>query len=241
MRSSRSRWNTLKPWVKLDMCDGQSWYQVGMAYMSQFFAEGASDPSKLNHALKAYTSAEQGGPTGTGAAGGGGIGDYPDLHFNRAIVQRYCEEYGAALDGFRVAARLDPGLPWKAEVDAIIQVLNKLDDGCSGTGPLFKPKRLAPIMKAMEGTGHPGNETPKGYTAAASIAKGGGLVSGVNTGLAVNVRAVIDVTAEDHLNLHYIVVRYHRKARRALGVRAGGRRGETELDADAAQPEREGG
>ena len=25
--------------VKLDMCDGYSWYQVGMAYMSLFFAE----------------------------------------------------------------------------------------------------------------------------------------------------------------------------------------------------------
>ena len=66
------------------------------------------------------------------------IGDYPDLHFNRAIVQRYCEDYGPALDGFRVAAQLDPELPWKTEVDAILQVLSKLDDGCSGTGPLFK-------------------------------------------------------------------------------------------------------
>jgi hypothetical protein len=40
-----------------------------MAYMSQFFADGASDPAKLSSALKAYHSAEKGGPTGTGAVG----------------------------------------------------------------------------------------------------------------------------------------------------------------------------
>jgi hypothetical protein len=33
--------------VKLDMSDGHSWFNVGMAYMTQFFAEGASDPTKL--------------------------------------------------------------------------------------------------------------------------------------------------------------------------------------------------
>ena len=57
-----------------------------MAYMTQFFAEGASDPTKLAAAVKAYQAAEKGGPGGVG-----GIGDYPDLHFNRAIVQRYIE------------------------------------------------------------------------------------------------------------------------------------------------------
>lgn len=216
--------------VKLDMRDGNSWYQVGMAYMSQFFAEGAADPAKLQHALKAFQSAENGGPGPAGvtgaaqavsaAAGGGGIGDYPDLHFNRAIVFRYQEEYGAALDGFRTAAQLDPELPWKVEVEAITQVLCRLDDGCRGAGPMFKAKRMTPIQKAMDGTGHPGNDIPAGYRVAMLGAAGGeaeagvsaerevgatglggaaggglGLVEGVNAGVAVNVRAVLDVTA----------------------------------------------
>ena len=64
------------------------------------------------------------------------------------------------MDGFRTAAALDPELPWKLEVDAIMQVLQKLDDGCSGTGPMFKAKRLAPIQKALTG-GSAGNDTPK--------------------------------------------------------------------------------
>lgn len=191
--------------VKMDLTDGYSWYQVGMAYMSQFFAEGASDQTKLGAALKAYASAEKGGPAGDGSSGGGGIGDYPDLHFNRAIVLRYCEDYGPALDGFRTAARLDPGLPWKTEVDAIVSVLARLDDGCRAMGPMFKPKRIAPIVKALEGTGHLGNETPKGYTAA-SLGPEGALKAGTNQGVAVNVRAVLDATSEDRMNLHYIVV-----------------------------------
>ena len=33
--------------VKLDLNDGYSWYQVGTAYMSAFFAQGATDKSKL--------------------------------------------------------------------------------------------------------------------------------------------------------------------------------------------------
>ena len=69
----------------------------------------------------------------------------------------------------------------------------------------IKAKRLAPIQKALEGTGHPGNEIPKSYKAAA-LGESGGLVVGTNAGVAVNVRAVLDTTAEDHLNLHYIVV-----------------------------------
>ena len=41
-----------------------------MAYMNQFFAEGASDPTKLSQALKAYRNAEQGGPAAAAAAAG---------------------------------------------------------------------------------------------------------------------------------------------------------------------------
>ena len=78
--------------------------------------ERPSDATKLAQSLKAYQNAEKGGPSGDGRAGGGGIGDSPDLHFNRAIVHRYVEEYGAALEGFRRAAALDPALPWRAEV-----------------------------------------------------------------------------------------------------------------------------
>ena len=186
--------------IKLDVTDGYSWYQCGMAYMTQFFAEGATDPNKLSQSLQCFASAEKGGPAGDGSLEKGGIGDYPDLHFNRATVQRYVEEYASALEGFKRAAQLDPQLPWKGEVDAMLAVLTKLDDGCAGQGPMFKPKRLLPIQKTLAEAR--ASAAPEEYRGGSLKA----LAPGVNKGVCVNVRAALDATAEDMLNLHYIVV-----------------------------------
>ena len=106
--------------IKMDLTDGHSWYQCGMAYMTQFFAEGATDPAKLTQSLQCFSNAEKGGPAGDGSLTKGGVGDYPDLHFNRATVRRYVEDYGPALEGFKRAAALDPQLPWRGEVDALL-------------------------------------------------------------------------------------------------------------------------
>ena len=190
--------------TKLDLRDGYSWYQVGTAYMSAFFAEGASDQTKLTQALKAYDNAEKGGP-GTGGDQTRALADHPDLHYNRATVRRYVEAYGDALAGFARAAAIDPTLPVKGEVDAILAVLGKLDDGCRGTGPMFKAKKMAAVRAAMEpGSGHhaAGNDTPKGHAETPLAA----LAEGVNEGKALHARAVLDATAEDMLNLHYIIV-----------------------------------
>ena len=82
-------------------------------------------------ALKAYENAEKGGPTGAGARDPEKhMRDHPDVHFNRAVVCRYVERYGEALAGFAEAARLDPALPTKSEVDAVLAALARLDDGC---------------------------------------------------------------------------------------------------------------
>lgn len=185
--------------IKMDLTDGHSWYQCGMAYMTQFFAEGATDPAKLTQSLQCFSNAEKGGPAGDGSLTKGGVGDYPDLHFNRATVRRYVEDYGPALEGFKRAAALDPQLPWRGEVDAMLAVLAKLDDGCAGQGPMFKPKRLLPMQKQLA---EARASTPTEY-------RGGSLKAlrpGVNKGVCVNVRAALDATAEDLLNLHYIVV-----------------------------------
>ena len=50
---------------------------------------------------------------GDGDGGGGGDGWYanPDLHFNRANVLRYREDYAAACRDYCRAAELDPSLP----------------------------------------------------------------------------------------------------------------------------------
>ena len=90
-------------------------------------------------------------------------------------------------------------------MDAILAVLGKLDDGCRGTGPMFKAKKMAAVRAAMEpGSGHhaAGNDTPKGHAETPLAA----LAEGVNEGKALHARAVLDATAEDMLNLHYIIV-----------------------------------
>ena len=55
--------------VKLDLTDGYSWYQVGTAYMSAFFAEEPLT-ERVAQALKAYENAERGGPNGIGRSKG---------------------------------------------------------------------------------------------------------------------------------------------------------------------------
>ena len=196
--------------VKLDLTDGYSWYQVGTAYMSAFFAEGASDRTKLAQALKAYENAERGGPNGIGRSKGLGLADHPDLHFNRAIVYRYVEDYGAALESFAKAAALDPNLPVAGEVDAVTASLAKLDDGCRGVGTMFKSKRLATLRAALlcGGGVYSGSSNavdaavPKEYEDQSLAA----LAEGTNEGVAVRVRIAMDATAEDLLNLSYVVV-----------------------------------
>ena len=147
--------------VKCDVRDGHSWYQVGMAYMTSFFARGATETTLLRNAVKAYDAAEKGGPTPVPELGGScaspsslpskakRMDEYPDVYFNRAVVLRYLEEYERCLRDFAAAARLDAGLPTRAEIEAVVAALADLDDGCRGVGPAFKPKRLASARAAL--------------------------------------------------------------------------------------------
>ena len=96
--------------TKLDLRDGYSWYQVGTAYMSAFFAEGASDQTKLTQALKAYDNAEKGGP-GTGGDQTRALADHPDLHYNRATVRRYVRGVRRRVGWFRASRRHRPDPP----------------------------------------------------------------------------------------------------------------------------------
>ena len=71
--------------------------------------------------------------------------------------------------------------------------LTRLDDGCRGAGPMFKPKRLAPIVKALEVTVHAGNEIPREYAEASLKALREGAKE--NEGSATNVRVVVDLSS----------------------------------------------
>ena len=190
--------------VKLDVDDGHAWYQVGTATTSAFFAQGATDIAMLKTALKAYEHAEKGGPTGAGALDPEKhMRLYPDVHFNRAVLCRYVERYDDALASFAEASRLDPALPTKPEVDAVLAALAKLDDGCRGLGPQCKPKRVAATARALREESARRDETERFAHEGTSYATRAGaadLREGANVGVAVRARAVLDATANGSAN-----------------------------------------
>ena len=210
--------------VRLDVDDGHAWYQVGTATMSVFFAQGATDKGALLTALKAYDHAEKGGPTGAGAGDPEKhMREHPDVHFNRAVIGRYVERYEEALKGFAEAARLDPALPTKPEVDGILAALAKLDDGCRGTGAACKPKRVAAAARALREEDAARDDAARVSHEGTSYAtrRVADLTEGANVGIAVRARPVLDATANGSdvsrrterrseafgaLNLHYVAV-----------------------------------
>ena len=178
--------------------------------MSAFFAEGASDRTKLAQALKAYENAERGGPNGIGRSKGS----------VSPIIQICTLTVPSSIGMWRTMAPLLRALPKQrrsiqtspvaGEVDAVTAALAKLDDGCRGVGTMFKSKRLATLRAALlcGGGVYSGSSNavdaavPKEYEDQSLAA----LAEGTNEGVAVRVRIAMDATAEDLLNLSYVVV-----------------------------------
>ncbi|XP_064331554.1 LOW QUALITY PROTEIN: tetratricopeptide repeat protein 5 [Phalacrocorax carbo] len=84
--------------VRCAPADGRSWYVLGNAYVSLFFAGGQS-PDHARRALGAYAQAERVDPEAA---------NNPDLHLNRATLLQYEERFGAALEGLGRASALAP-------------------------------------------------------------------------------------------------------------------------------------
>jgi tetratricopeptide (TPR) repeat protein len=104
--------------IALDVKDGNSWYNLGNAYLTSFFVTGGWDHTRLSHSLKAYQNAEK----------DEGIKSNPDFYFNSAIANKYLENYERALSGFEAAALKDPGLNATGEVQKIVNLLDKVDN-----------------------------------------------------------------------------------------------------------------
>lgn len=84
--------------VELGSTDGMSWYILGNAYLSLFFASEHSVET-LSLALNSYAQAEKVDPNA----------QYnPDLHFNRAQACRYEESFEKAFEGWQRTIDLDP-------------------------------------------------------------------------------------------------------------------------------------
>ncbi|XP_062211785.1 uncharacterized protein LOC133912860 [Phragmites australis] len=122
--------------VMLDIKDGNSWYNLGNAYLTSFFVGGAWDHTKLHHSVKAYQNAEKDQTMNLN----------PDLYYNCATADRYLENYERALHGFEAAAIKDPGLGANTEVQKIISLLDKLENAMKGQ---LRSKRLASLVSSL--------------------------------------------------------------------------------------------
>uniref|UniRef100_J3L8M5 Tetratricopeptide repeat protein 5 OB fold domain-containing protein n=2 Tax=Oryza brachyantha TaxID=4533 RepID=J3L8M5_ORYBR len=122
--------------VMLDIKDGNSWYNLGNAYLTSFFVGGSWDHMKLHHSVKAYQNAEKDEATKTN----------PDLYYNCATADKYLENYERALRGFEAAALKDPGLGADTELQKITSLLDKLDSAMKGQ---LRSKRLASSVSSL--------------------------------------------------------------------------------------------
>uniref|UniRef100_H2YMA6 Tetratricopeptide repeat protein 5 OB fold domain-containing protein n=1 Tax=Ciona savignyi TaxID=51511 RepID=H2YMA6_CIOSA len=126
--------------VGIDGEDGMSWYVLGNAYLALFFVT-QQNPKVLGQALHAYAEAEKVEQRST---------HNPDLHFNRSMVYRYDESYKLALEGLKMADKLDPswGSP-QIKINELINYLDKVNELVDKRGKL-KTKRLQSLIKSIK-------------------------------------------------------------------------------------------
>ncbi|OQR84798.1 hypothetical protein ACHHYP_12806 [Achlya hypogyna] len=122
--------------VSLDLADGESWYVLGNAYLALFFGDTHSTID-LDRSLAAYTRAEK-----------AGAGRNPDLHFNRANVFRYKEDYAEAVTSYLTAHELDPSLRAIEIVDSIAQFTKHVAALIQRKGRL-SVKRISQLAAAL--------------------------------------------------------------------------------------------
>jgi len=136
--------------IKLDMSDGRSWFVLGNAYLALFFAK-METVDHVKQALKAYVQAEKDKGQAT---------NNPDLHYNRATIHKYQEEYSLAVEGFLLAAVLDPG--WAAPKNAaeeLRQQLSNVVDLIQNKGKI-KSKRVSAALEALKSSTDSANHIP---------------------------------------------------------------------------------
>ncbi|XP_035679032.1 tetratricopeptide repeat protein 5-like [Branchiostoma floridae] len=124
--------------VQLDVNDGTSWFVLGNAYLSVYFS-GDQNLQILKQCMSAYNQAE----------GDVVAKSNPDLHFNKATVLRYEEQFQLALMHWDQASALDP--TWdqpSMKQTQLLTYLSKVADMVHHKGKL-KAKRLQSMLKSL--------------------------------------------------------------------------------------------
>lgn len=131
--------------LKAKIDDGASWYALGNAHVSRYFAlRGSRD---LPRAAAAYARAEA-LPVGGGGGGDPGIAGRwgnPDLHQNRARLRRYVEDYAGASEDYAAARALDPELSSADDEDEMRRWTKRVYDLVAAGGGVKAKKRDAAL------------------------------------------------------------------------------------------------
>lgn len=125
--------------VGIDADDGMTWYILGNAYLSLFFATDHSAQT-ISLALGAYEQAEKVDSRSKFNS---------DLHYNRAQACRFHESYCDAFDGWQQAINLDP--KWQDPVnrkEELLKYLIKVNSLVQQKGKV-KAKRLQKLMSSL--------------------------------------------------------------------------------------------
>lgn len=159
--------------LKMNMQDGQSWYILGNAYLALFFCSSHS-PADLQRAYKAYNRAES-----------NGAGENPDLHYNRANVCRYKEEYAQAISGYTKASTLDPSLPAEEAIEGILRWVTRVNDLIHRKGRL-KAKKLEALVSSFP-------PPSSSFIAGRQVTSVSQLSVGANPGKVIILKLLLDV------------------------------------------------
>uniref|UniRef100_T1J2A1 Tetratricopeptide repeat protein 5 OB fold domain-containing protein n=1 Tax=Strigamia maritima TaxID=126957 RepID=T1J2A1_STRMM len=186
--------------VLLDANDGLSWCILGNAYLTLFFTS-SQNPKLLKQAMISYSHADKDKNTVNN----------PDLHYNRAIIWKYEEEYQKALEGFARASALDPLWSTSEEKEvALLQYLLKVQSLILNKGQL-KTRRLQPMIQSL-------NESQLGPYRGGSYTSSGGksvelklvdfddLKEGINLNKVVYGKVICNVVGEEPVPFTFCLI-----------------------------------
>eukprot|EP00899_Mesostigma_viride_P023732 jgi/Mesvir1/4543/Mv12437-RA.1 len=185
--------------VALDVRSGESWYTLANAYSSHFFVRGAPQGEELSLAIKAYRNAER-DPK---------MLSNPDLHFNRAVVHQFLEEYESALEGFSRGVSLDPALRASDPSGEILRLLAKLEEMCNNNARL-KPKKMATMVASLTSPDNKLVTPPAGFTACTLATLAAGSTPGTPlpafSKLALACKVTVEVPYSGSVPLYFVAV-----------------------------------
>ncbi|CAB4054697.1 unnamed protein product, partial [Lepeophtheirus salmonis] len=166
--------------VSLDTLDGSSWLVLGNAYLTYFFTI-SQNPRILKQAMSAYKQAEKDVVTRTNS----------ELHYNKAIVLKYKEEYTSALDSFFSCHCLGSHMGCTRKLKA--KRFQNLVDA------IEPDTQLGPFLKNLNAGSHsPMVHLKQGYFS--------DLVEGSNLGIVVLGKVICSVVCEDSVPFTFCIV-----------------------------------